>query len=55
LSPINKIQEKEEKGMKNIESWLGPIINIKVLWKLGQNNLNKTLNKLLKWDFIREF
>jgi hypothetical protein len=25
------------------------------LWKLVQNNLNKTLNKPLKWDFIREF
>jgi hypothetical protein len=25
------------------------------LRKLDQNNLNKTLNKPLKWDFIREF
>jgi hypothetical protein len=30
LSPINKIQENGEKSMKNLESWLGPIINIKV-------------------------
>jgi hypothetical protein len=30
LSPLNKIQENGEKGMKNLESWLGPIINIEV-------------------------
>jgi hypothetical protein len=28
LSPMNKIQENGEKGMKNLKSWLGPIINI---------------------------
>jgi hypothetical protein len=30
LSPLNKIQENGEKGMKNLESWLGQIINIEV-------------------------
>jgi hypothetical protein len=30
IEPYNKIQEKGQKSMKNIESWLGPIINIKV-------------------------
>jgi hypothetical protein len=25
-----KIQENGEKGMKNLKSWLGPIINIEV-------------------------
>jgi hypothetical protein len=27
---MNRIQENGEKGMKNSESWLGPIINIEV-------------------------
>jgi hypothetical protein len=30
LSTINKIQENGEKSMKNLESWLGLITNIKV-------------------------
>jgi hypothetical protein len=30
LSPMNKIQENGEKSMKNLESWLRPIINIEV-------------------------
>jgi hypothetical protein len=29
-SPMNKIQENGEKSVKNLESWLGPIINIEV-------------------------
>jgi hypothetical protein len=27
---MSKIQENGKKGMKNLESWLGPIINIEV-------------------------
>jgi hypothetical protein len=27
---MNKIQENGDKGMKNLKSWLGPIINIEV-------------------------
>jgi hypothetical protein len=27
---MNKIQENGEKGMKNLKSWLGTIINIEV-------------------------
>jgi hypothetical protein len=37
LSPMNKIQENGEKSMKNLESWLGPIINIEV-YLISNNN-----------------
>jgi hypothetical protein len=33
---MSKIQENGEKGMKNLKSWLGPIINIEV-YSLSDN------------------
>ena len=54
---MNKIQEKGEKSVKNLESWLGPIINIEVYSlsnKKGWESLAKITQikpqiKLLMW------
>ena len=54
---MNKIQENGEKSMKNLESWLGPIINIEVYLisnKKGWESLAKITQtkhqiKLLMW------
>jgi hypothetical protein len=54
---MNKIQENEEKGIKNLKLWLEPIINIKVYLisnKKGWESLAKTTQikpqiKLLMW------
>jgi hypothetical protein len=60
---MNKIQENGEKGMKNSESWLGPIINIEVYsisnkkdWgSLAKIIQIKPQNKLLMWGLNRKF
>jgi hypothetical protein len=54
---MSKIQENKEKGMKNLKSWLEPIINIEVYSlsnKKGWESLAKTTQikpqiKLLMW------
>jgi hypothetical protein len=60
---MSKIQEKGEKGMKNLKSWLGPIINIEV-YSLSNNKDSGSLakiiqlkpqNKLLMWGLNGEF
>jgi hypothetical protein len=63
VSPMCKIQENGEKGMKNLKSWLGPIINIEV-YSLSNNKdwgsfakitQLKPQNKLLMWGLNGEF
>jgi hypothetical protein len=60
---MSKIQENGEKGMKNLKSWLGPIINIEV-YSLSNNKDSGSLaeiiqikpqNKLLMWGLNGEF
>ena len=54
---MSKIQENREKGMKNLKSWLGPIIKLEVYSlsnKKGWESLAKTTQikpqiKLLMW------
>jgi hypothetical protein len=60
---MSKIQENGEKGMKNLKSWLGPIINIEVYslsnkkdWgSLAKITQLKPQNKLLVWGLNGEF
>ena len=60
---MSKIQENKEKGMKNLKSWLEPIINIEVYSlsnKKGWESLAKITQikpqiKLLMWGLNGEF
>jgi hypothetical protein len=60
---MSKIQENGEKGMKNLKSWLGPIINIEVYslsnkkdsGSLAKITQLKPQNKLLMWGLNGEF
>jgi hypothetical protein len=60
---MSKIQENGEKGMKNLKSWLEPIINIEVYSlsdKKGSESLAKITQikpqiKLLMWGLNGEF
>jgi hypothetical protein len=60
---MSKIQENGEKGMKNLKSWLEPIINIEVYLlsnKKGWESLAKITQtkpqiKLLMWRLNGEF
>jgi hypothetical protein len=47
MSPMNKIQGNGEKGMKNLKSWLGPIINIEV-YSLSNNKDSGSLAKIIQ-------
>jgi hypothetical protein len=60
---MSKIQENGEKGMKNLKSWLEPIINIEV-YSLSNNKGWESLAKitqikpeikLLMWGLNGEF
>jgi hypothetical protein len=44
---MSKIQENEEKGMKNLKSWLGPIINIEV-YLISNNKDWRSLAKIIQ-------
>jgi hypothetical protein len=44
---MSKIQENGEKGMKNLESWLGPIINIEV-YLISNNKDSGSLAKIIQ-------
>ena len=60
---MSKIQENGEKGIENLKSWLGLIINIEVYslsnkkgWgSLAKINQIKPQNKLLMWGLNGEF
>jgi hypothetical protein len=60
---MSKIQENGEKGMKNLKSWLRPIINIEVYslsnnkdWgSLAKITQIKPQNKRLMWGLNGEF
>jgi hypothetical protein len=60
---MSKIQENGEKGMKNLKSWLEPIINIEVYslsnkkgWEsLAKITQTKPQIKLLMWRLNGEF
>jgi hypothetical protein len=44
---MNKIQENGEKSVKNLESWLGPIINIEV-YLIRNNKDSGSLAKIIQ-------